>query len=319
MSTAVVTGAAGFIGSTLAEHLLSDGWTVVGVDALTAYYSRELKRRNLARLRTAGMAFHELDLTSANLAPIVAQADVVFHLAGQPGVRASWGDEFEAYARDNILATNRLLTAVASRPVPPRVVYASSSSVYGDALRYPTGEDVLPQPISPYGVSKLAGEHLVGAYAAEHGVQATSFRFFTVYGPRQRPDMAFHRFLTAALQGDEIRINGDGAQVRDFTYVDDIVDALVLAADAAGPLPAVMNLAGGTEATVSEVLQIVASVTGAPLRIRHVARPKGDVLRTTGDSALARTALGWAPATALAEGIERQWHALRDQEATPVL
>lgn len=238
-------------------------------------------------------------------------ADVVVHLAGQPGVRASWGAEFSAYTDDNVNATQRVLEATRRVSPQARVLYASSSSVYGQALSYPTDENVLPRPYSPYGVTKLAGEHLVGLYRENFGLDTASFRFFTVYGPRQRPDMAFHRFLTSALEGRALPVNGDGEQVRDFTFIDDIVDALVRAAGYDGTLPPVMNLSGGSHVTINEVLAVLGELLGAPPEVVHGPAVPGDVRRTGGDSALARRVLGWAPGTTIAEGLARQLESLR--------
>ncbi len=244
----LITGVAGFIGSHLAERVLAEGHEVVGVDCFTPYYTPAVKRRNLESVvgRTS-FRFVEADLAEADLAPLVDGAEWVFHLAGQPGVRDSWGATFDAYLRNNIQATQRLLDALAAAP-PHRLVYASSSSVYGDAP-LPMSEDALPRPISPYGVTKLAVEHLLHAYEVSAGTPVTSLRFFTVYGPRQRPDMAFHRFIRAIARGESVSLHGVGQQTRDFTYVDDIVEACVRAAtrDCVGE---VINVGGGSSVTI---------------------------------------------------------------------
>jgi len=262
-----VTGAAGFIGSHLAERLLAAGWEVVGVDCFTDYYPRAAKEANLEGLRgQPGFRLVEMDLNSAALGALLQGIDTVFHQAGQPGVRASWGRSFEPYLRSNILATQALLEAALhlKRPLR-RFVFASSSSVYGDAPQLPVREDTLPQPISPYGVTKLAAEHLCSLYT-RLGVPAVSLRYFTVYGPRQRPDMAFHRFIRAVLEGREIEIHGDGEQTRDFTYVMDIVDANLSAAAAPAErvVGRVYNLGGGSRVTVNEVIAIVEGAAGRP-------------------------------------------------------
>jgi nucleoside-diphosphate-sugar epimerase len=210
-------------------------------------------------------------------------------------------------------ATQRLLEAVRSVAPDTRFVYASSSSVYGDAESYPTTETMLPRPHSPYGVTKLAGEHLTGLYAANFGLTTTAFRFFTVYGPRQRPDMAFNRFLTAADLGNPISVYGTGEQVRDFTYVGDIVAALIAAAESPTVLPRVMNLSGGSSVSVNEVLATIESIVGRPLQIERFDAVHGDVHRTGGDSTLARETLGWAPQTTLRDGLERQWEWIRSR------
>ena len=222
---ALVTGAAGFVGSTLARRLLADGHDVVGVDSVNDYYDRQLKRANLGRLASTGFQFVEADLNAVDLRSLLAGTEVVFHDAGQPGVRSSWGSEFDRYVTDNVRATQRLLEAALHADRLRRFVFASSSSVYGDAERYPTEETDRPQPLSPYGVTKLAAEHLCTLYARNHGLPTVSLRFFTVYGPRQRPDMAFTRFCRAVSDGRQIEVYGTGEQVRDFTYVDDVVEA----------------------------------------------------------------------------------------------
>src|SRR4051812_32930977 len=218
---ALVTGVAGFIGSTLAEALVGNGDVVVGVDCFTPYYDAAQKRANLQRLAaTKQFTLAEADLRTAELPPLLDGVDVVYHQAGQPGVRLSWASGFAEYDSHNIIATQRLLEGARAAGVA-RVVYASSSSVYGNAPRYPTSEDDLPQPHSPYGVTKLAAEHLCNLYAANWGVHTVSLRYFTVYGPRQRPDMAMHRLIESALAGTPFPLYGDGSAVRDFTFVDD--------------------------------------------------------------------------------------------------
>jgi UDP-glucuronate 4-epimerase len=304
---AVVTGAAGFIGHTLARRLLADGHTVVGVDSITDYYPGELKRANLASLDSDSFTFLEADLNELDLAALLSDAELVFHQAGQPGVRKSWGENFGVYTRQNIAATQRLLEAARTAPLLRRVVYASSSSIYGNAERYPTHETDLPQPVSPYGVSKLAGEHLMNLYAHNFGVPTISLRYFTVYGPGQRPDMAFTRFVNAAIRDDEITIFGDGSQVRDFTFVDDIVDANVRAALSDAPIGAVYNVAGGSNVSVNDVLRLVENIHGAPLRIRYIDAVAGDVVRTGADTSAMLAATGWEPKTTLEAGLRRQY------------
>jgi len=250
---AVVTGAAGFLGSHLAESLLADGYAVVGVDCFTDYYDPAIKRKNLARLLPdPGFTLLPLDLGVDDLAPLPRHARWVFHQAAQPGVRASWGAEFAAYARHNVLATQRLLEHYKGSAVE-RVVVASSSSVYGDAERMPTTEDDLPRPYSPYGVTKLAAEHLALLYARNFALPAVALRYFTVYGPRQRPDMGFHRFLRAILGGGAIEVYGDGEQTRDFTFVADAVSANRAAARQGVPGRA-YNVGGGSRVSVNHVL-----------------------------------------------------------------
>jgi len=295
----VVTGAAGFIGSHLAEALQAEGHEVVAVDSFTDYYERSRKERNAAALDVL-----ELDLAEAPLEPILAGADGVFHLAGQPGVRASWGDSFGLYLRRNVLATQRLFEAAAAGGV--RVVFASSSSVYGDAERYPTAEDVAPQPISPYGITKLACEQLAHAIGRGQGLDAVLLRYFTVYGPRQRPDMAFTAMLEALARGESFRLFGDGSAARSFTYVGDAVAATIAAMER-GRGGEIYNVGGGDEATMNEAIALAERVSGRTLDVAREGAATGDVRRTKADVAKARADLGWSPQTALEEGMEAQW------------
>ena len=302
----VVTGTAGFIGSHLAERLLADGHEVTGVDCFTDYYPRPVKEGNLARLRDHG-AFRlvEARLQDADLAPIVDGASHVYHLAAQAGVRASWGRDFSHYTEHNVLATQRLLEAAIGHG-SPRVVYASSSSVYGDAPSLPLREDGPCAPVSPYGVTKLAAEHLARLYHRNHGLPTVSLRFFTAYGPRQRPDMAFHRFLKAARDGGPITVYGDGLQTRDFTYVDDIV-AAVRAAGLSGRPGTVYNVGGGERIALNDVLRLVGEITGRPLQIQREESQKGDMRDTFADTAAATRDLGFRSTVGLAEGLAREW------------
>lgn len=303
----LVTGAAGFIGSHLAVRLLSEGHEVIAVDSFTDYYDISLKKFNADRVSQAGAQFIQDDLNSLDLDETLDGVDLIFHLAGQPGVRASWGAEFKTYTYANIDTTQRLLEACRHRPKLRRLVYASSSSVYGNAERYPTKETDLPQPVSPYGVSKLAAEHLCSLYASNFGVPTVSLRYFTVYGPGQRPDMAFTRFANAALRDEQITLFGTGDQVRDFTYVDDVVDANFRAAVGDLSPGAIFNVAGGSHASINEVLSIFEEVAGKTLAISRLERVAGDVDRTGGDTNSIRSALGWRPSVTLSEGIARQF------------
>ena len=295
----VVTGAAGFIGSHLAEALLAAGHEVVAVDSFTDYYERSRKERNAAALDVL-----EADVTDAPLEPILAGADGVFHLAGQPGVRASWGESFELYLRRNVLATQRLFEAAAVAGM--RVVFASSSSVYGDAERYPTAEDVAPQPISPYGITKLSCEQLAHAIGRGRGLDAVLLRYFTVYGPRQRPDMAFTAMLEALARGESFRLFGDGSAARSFTYVGDAVAATVAAMER-GRAGEIYNVGGGDEATMSEAIALAERISGRSLEVERVAAAPGDVRRTKADVTKAAAELDWSPQTALEEGLRAQW------------
>jgi nucleoside-diphosphate-sugar epimerase len=314
---ALVTGCAGFVGSHLTESLLDDGHAVLGVDCFNANYGRSDKLRNLRRAREwASFEFVPVDLARGDLDELVGECDVVFHLAAEPGVRTSWGPGFERYVRNNVLATQHLLEA-ARAVADRRVVYASSSSVYGQAETRPTSEDVLPRPVSPYGVTKLAAEHLCAAYAASFGLDVVSLRFFSVFGPRQRPDMAFAAFCHAALRGAPLRVFGDGRQSRDFTYVSDVVDALRAAAGQEGLGGAVLNVGGGAPATLDEALDILGELAEAPLTIVRSPRPPGDVRDTAADVTAARSRLGYEPRVDLRAGLRAQWDWTREAVSAP--
>ena len=307
MTHALVTGSAGFIGSHLTDRLLADGVQVTGVDAFTDYYDPALKRRNLeSARRQAGFTLLELDLGSADLAALPA-VDVVFHQAAQPGVRASWGREFATYTQQNVFATQRLLERYKDTPLE-RFIYASSSSIYGDAESYPTSESVLPRPFSPYGVTKLAGEHLTLLYGRNFGLPVTALRYFTVYGPRQRPDMAFHRFCRAMLAGEPIRVYGDGRQSRDFTFVSDAIEANVRAWRNAAP-QGVYNIGGGSQVEVVEAIALLESSLGLKARMSFEPLPPGDPLRTRADAAKLAAELGYQTTVSIADGLaaEADW------------
>ena len=307
MTHALVTGAAGFIGSHLTERLLAAGVRVTGVDCFTDYYDPALKRRNLEAARShAAFSLLELDLGRADLTAL-PDVDVVFHQAAQAGVRASWGAEFATYAHHNVLATQRLLERYRGAKLE-RFVYASSSSVYGDAEQFPTPETLLPRPFSPYGVTKLAGEHLVLLYGRNFGLPVAALRYFTVYGPRQRPDMAFHKFCRALLKGEEIPVFGDGTQSRDFTYIEDAVEANVRAWRSSAP-QGVYNVGGGSQVEVREAIAILEDALGAKAKIRLEPRPPGDPLRTRADATRIRADLGFAPETPIEKGLaaEAAW------------
>jgi len=307
---ALVTGAAGFIGSTLADTLTARGIDVIGLDCFTDYYPREVKEHNLAPLRSRPtFAFIEDRLQTVPLDRILDDVTHVFHLAAQAGVRKSWGRDFLTYTTHNVDATQRLLEGVKDRPIE-RFVYASSSSVYGDAPALPLREDGPCQPVSPYGVTKLAAEHLAVLYHRNHGLPTVSLRFFTVYGPRQRPDMAFHRFLRAARDGEGVTVFGDGRQTRDFTYVDDIVSAM-RSAPLSGRPGCVYNVGGGERIALNEVLRLVEAVTARPLRTERQEAQKGDMRDTFADTTAARRDLGFRSTVPLAEGLAREWEWIR--------
>lgn len=304
MSRYLVTGCAGFIGSHLAEALIEHGHEVVGVDAFTDYYRRELKLANLERLADEPhFELVEADLACAPLEPLLDGVSGICHLAGQPGVRQSWGDGFERYLRDNLHSTQRLFEAASGLAV--RVVFASSSSVYGDAESYPTHEAVRPLPLSPYGVTKLACEHLARSYGAVQGLHAVSLRYFSVYGPRQRPDMAFDRIASCLYGGRAFPLMGTGRQVRDFTYVGDVVEATVAAMERA-PAGATYNVGGGSPTSLRDAIRLCESIAERRLRIDRVPAANGDPPRTAADTSRIAADIGWQPRTALADGLASQ-------------
>jgi nucleoside-diphosphate-sugar epimerase len=305
---ALVTGAAGFIGSTLSTALIDAGADVTGLDCFTDYYGREIKENNLSALRTRpDFTFVEGRLQDVALDPVLDGVTHVFHLAAQAGVRGSWGDQFRSYTSHNVDATQRLLEALKGRPLE-RVVYASSSSVYGDGAAIPFRETAYLQPVSPYGVTKLAAEHLCHLYHVNHQVPTVSLRYFTVYGPRQRPDMGFHRFIRAALTGQPITLFGDGEQTRDFTFVADAV-AATMAAGARGRPGGIYNIGGGSRVTINQVLDMIGRLTGRPLDVRRQPSEKGDMRDTFADSSRAQAELGFAPSHSLEDGLraECEW------------
>src|SRR4051812_23043642 len=313
MARALVTGCAGFIGSHLTEALLEDGHEVLGVDCFNDNYRRADKRANLALAREYGtFALVHGDLVALDVAALIEQVDVVYHLAGEPGVRSSWGARFDRYTHHNVAATQRLLEAT---PRGKRFVYASSSSVYGDALDLPTREDTIPRPLSPYGVTKLAAEHLTVLYGEEQGLDTVALRFFSVYGPRQRPDMAFRRFCEAIVGGAPIELFGDGGQSRDFTFVGDIVAATRAAGETRTPPGRVYNLGGGARVSVNRALETLAGIAGRPLDVRRRERASGDVRDTGADTTRARQELGFHPKTTLESGLAAEFAWVRERSA----
>ena len=298
----LVTGAAGFIGSHLCERLLADGHAVTGVDCFTAYYPRPVKERNLSAVRgRPHFAFHEIDLSAGVPAEVVRGAEWVFHLAAMPGLTRSWLD-FDTYTRHNLTATHRLLEALKGSPTLQRLVYASTSSVYG---KYASGDESLPtKPSSPYGITKLAGEQLCRVYGDEFGVPAVVLRYFSVYGPRQRPEMGYNLFIDAILKGKPITLTGDGLQVRGNTYIADCVEATVRAA---GAMPGeTFNLGGGELVTVIEVIRRLERIIGKPAIIERHPPRKGEQLATGADVTKLMRHLGWKPATSVDEGLAKQ-------------
>ncbi|HEX9848036.1 MAG TPA: NAD-dependent epimerase/dehydratase family protein [Acidimicrobiia bacterium] len=311
MSRAVVTGCAGFIGSHLTERLLSDGWSVIGIDCLAPTYDTTRRRQLVDRISNdRDFEFIEGNINGVDLRPLLEGADVVFHLAARPGVRASWGD-FRQASEANILATQRVLDALIDNP-GARLVFASSSSVYGRAESFPTKEDTPLAPISPYGVTKAACEALVGAYAAQADLNVASLRYFTVYGPRQRSDMAFTKWIGHALRSRPLHVYGDGSAIRDFTYVDDVVEATIACAICEIDGHETFNVAGGSPARLTEVLGLLEELVGTSIKVEYVDRERGDPPRTGGDTSKLFASTGWTPTWTLEKGLAVQVAWLRD-------
>jgi UDP-glucose 4-epimerase len=311
---ALVTGAAGFIGSHLSERLIEAGASVTGIDCFTDYYPRPLKERNLSGLRKApGFTLVERTLADVDLDSLLQGVTHVFHLAAQAGVRKSWGRDFRVYTVNNVDATQVLLEACVGKPIE-RFVYASSSSVYGDEVALPMREDARPQPISPYGVTKLAAEQLCYLYHVNHSVPTVALRYFTVYGPRQRPDMGFSRFFQSVMRDESISMFGDGRQTRDFTFVADAVSATVNAATRGKP-GGVYNIGGGSRVELLDVFELIRLVTGRPLKIERLDAQRGDMRDTYADTTRARTDLGFAPTVTLEQGLRAQYEWITNVDA----
>ncbi|MCL4512203.1 MAG: GDP-mannose 4,6-dehydratase [Bacteroidetes bacterium] len=303
---ALVTGCAGFIGSQLCEKLLSEKFEVIGVDVLTDYYDPEIKKSNLRNLiNSSGFTFIQSDLMAADFTELAKEIDFVFHLAAQPGVRGSWGDKFSTYVTNNILTTQRLLEATKNSHKLKKVVYASSSSVYGQIKEENVNEDHKTAPHSPYGATKLAGENLCFLYDANYGMPVVSLRLFTVYGPRQRPDMAFAKLIHAGMSGKKFPLYGDGKQERDFTFVLDVVEGMRLAAlsaDARG----IFNIGGGHVVSMQTVIGLIEEILGSKINIEYKNLERGDVRRTSADISKSREVLGFAPKHDIKTGLQRQ-------------
>lgn len=317
-AVALVTGAAGFIGSHLAERLLQENYTVLGLDSFTDYYAHSIKENNLRALCdpsapfASRFTFVEADLRTADLRDLLTRHAVrmIFHQAGQAGVRPSWGKEFQPYVERNILATQALLESCANLPDREQIekfIFASSSSVYGDAEQLPTSEDALPRPISPYGVTKLAAEHLAFLYARQFHLPVVALRYFSVYGPRQRPDMAMHIFIDALLHGRTIRVFGDGEQTREMTFVGDIVNANVLALAAPNGAPQLYNIGGGSRSTMNAILEMLSEIAGTAPHVEYLPAAPGDHRHGAADISRARRDLGYEPRVALEEGLRQQY------------
>ena len=300
----VVTGAAGFIGSHLLRALLERGHEATGYDAFTDYYDPALKEEN-----AAGLPIGRVDLVDGDID--LEGVDGVFHLAGQPGVR-SFGSVFPTYVRQNVLASQRIFEAAVAAGA--RTVLASSSSIYGDAASYPTPEETTPRPLSPYGITKLACEHLAHDYGVEFGLDAVTLRYFTIYGPRQRPDMALARMVACVAEGRPFELFGDGSQSRSFTYVDDAVEATIAAMEG-GSAGRTYNVGGGEEVSVLQALEALAAVAGRRLEVVRSPRREGDAARTAADTSRIAADLGWKPGTPFVRGLEAQWRWAADRVA----
>jgi UDP-glucose 4-epimerase len=308
----LVTGAAGFIGSHLAERLLKDGFDVVGIDCFTDYYSKDIKEKNISgMINNKRFKLVKENLLTADLERILDKVDIVFHEAAQPGVRSSWGKSFSVYVEDNILATQRLLESLKDKKIK-RMVFASSSSVYGDAEKLPTKESFAPKPVSPYGVTKLAAENLCYLYSKNYGIPILSLRYFSVYGPRQRPDMAFNRFINAVISGKEIAIYGDGRQTRDFTYVSDIIEANMNALKCSCPPGEVFNIGGGSRISVNDTIKIIEGISGKKAKVKYLESQKGDVTHTSADIDKAGKILGYSPNIRIEEGLRKEYEWLKN-------
>ncbi len=308
MATSVVTGAAGFVGSHLTEALLQRGDRVIGIDEFNDYYDPALKRKNIAHLEQhPNFQLLEGSIAALNWTSLLDQVDVIYHQAAQAGVRASWGDGFRGYTERNINATQLILEAAKTAPVLKRIVFASSSSVYGNAEMLPTSETICPHPVSPYGITKLAAEQLCLLYHHNFDVPVSVLRYFTVYGPRQRSDMAFHMFFKSVLEDQPIRIYGDGQQTRDFTFVSDIVAANLAAAEAPSAIGEIFNIGGGSRVVLTEVLDTMEQIVGQPIRRNHIGNAAGDARHTAADVSKAKRLLNYMPQVSLAEGLKQEW------------
>ena len=304
----LVTGVAGFIGSNLARQLCNAGHSVVGIDSFHGYYSKTSKLNNLSRLLDVKtFRFQELDILNLGKLVFEKDFDCIFHLAAQPGVRDSWGIGFDSYATNNVLGTQKVFEFAVQNHTK-RVVFSSSSSIYGDAETFPTLESASPKPRSPYGVSKLTGEHLGAAYARNFGLEVVALRYFTVFGPGQRPDMAIYRLIHCAISGDPFPKYGGGEQIRDFTYVEDVVAANMLAATSTlSSQSVVINIGGGNNTSLNTLISSIETITKAKIKIIQESTPKGDVFRTGADTNLASELLGWRPKIAIETGLELQY------------
>ncbi|MDB9303346.1 GDP-mannose 4,6-dehydratase [Nodularia spumigena CS-591/12] len=308
MAKTIVTGAAGFIGSHLVEALLQQGKEVIGIDQFNDYYDPILKHKSIAHLQDApNFTLIAEDMQVLDWQTLLQDVEVVYHQAAQAGVRASWGEGFRNYTERNISATQILLEAAKDAEDLKRLVFASTSSVYGDAETLPTHEKIPPQPVSPYGITKLAAERLCRLYHKNFGVPMVALRYFTVYGPRQRPDMAFHKFFKAILQDEAIPIYGDGQQTRDFTFVSDVIAANLAAATVPQAVGEIFNIGGGSRVVLAEVLETMAEIVGKPIQKNYIEKAMGDARHTAADVSKARQILGYQPQVSLREGLTQEW------------
>ncbi len=309
MVKSIVTGVAGFIGSNLVEALLKQGEEVIGIDEFNDYYDPALKRKNIAHLHNhPGFKLIEGDIRTLDWSTLLKDVDLVYHQAAQAGVRASWGQGFRLYTERNISATQILLEAAKDAKQLKRLVFASTSSIYGDAETLPTHEEICPKPVSPYGITKLAAEQLCRLYHKNFGVPYVALRYFTVYGPRQRPDMAFHKFFKSVLLDEAIPIYGDGYQTRDFTFVSDAVAANLAAATVSEAVGEIFNIGGGSRVVLTQVLDTMEEIIRKPIKRNHVEKAMGDARHTAADVSKARRILGYEPQVSLAEGLAQEWH-----------
>lgn len=317
MSINIVTGAAGFIGSHLVETLLSQGKQVVGIDCFNDYYDPQLKWKNISGFKNhPAFTLIEGDIQLLNWSVLLKDVEVVYHQAAQAGVRASWGNSFRTYTECNINATQVLLEAAKDAKNLQRLVFASSSSVYGDAETLPTNESICPQPVSPYGITKLAAERLCLLYHQNFGVPVVGLRYFTVYGPRQRPDMAFHKFFQAIMQEQSISIYGDGQQTRDFTYISDAIAANLAAATVSAAVGEVFNIGGGSRVVLTQIIDSIEEIIARPISRQYIENAKGDARHTAADVSKAQSILGYQPQVSLVEGLTQEWlwiQTLRDR------
>ncbi|WP_353932996.1 NAD-dependent epimerase/dehydratase family protein [Okeanomitos corallinicola TIOX110] len=308
MTKIIVTGAAGFIGSNLVNALLQQGEEVIAIDEFNDYYNPALKQKNAATFANSpNLTLVKENIQNLDLPKLFQDVEIIYHQAAQAGVRNSWGDGFRAYTERNINTTQVLLEAAKNAPKLKRLVFASTSSVYGDAETLPTHEEIAPQPVSPYGITKLAAERLCGLYHKNFGVPFVSLRYFTVYGPRQRPDMAFHKFFKAVLQDEAIPIYGDGKQTRDFTFISDIVAANLAAATVPEAVGEIFNIGGGSRVVLTEVLETMETIVGKSIKRNHIEKAMGDARHTAADISKAKKILGYQPQVSLKEGLQQEW------------